>query len=152
MLTIAKDFINQSINKDLEIHMYGQESNEQTYAISKSDFLIMGEDADNIKLGSSFNRDGFRARQFNFMLSNPPFGVSWKKEEAFIKNESNDPMGRFCAGLPKIDDGALLFLLHMISKMETNGSRIAILFNGSPLFTGDAGSGTSNIRKWIYRK
>ena len=83
------------------------------------------------------------------MLSNPPFGVSWKKEENFIKNEANDPHGRFSAGTPRTSDGALLFLQHMISKMEAGGSRIAIIFNGSPLFTGDAGSGESNIRKWI---
>jgi type I restriction enzyme M protein len=83
------------------------------------------------------------------MLSNPPFGVSWKKEENFIKEEANDPYGRFHAGLPRVSDGALLFLQHMISKMEPDNSRIAIIFNGSPLFTGDAGSGESNIRKWI---
>ena len=83
------------------------------------------------------------------MLSNPPFGVSWKKEQEFINNEANDPNGRFYAGLPRVSDGALLFLQHMISKMEPSGSRIAIIHNGSPLFTGDAGSGESNIRKWI---
>ena len=83
------------------------------------------------------------------MLTNPPFGVSWKKEENFIKKEANDPHGRFHAGTPRISDGALLFLQHMISKMEASGSRIAIIFNGSPLFTGDAGSGESDIRKWI---
>jgi type I restriction enzyme M protein len=83
------------------------------------------------------------------MLSNPPFGVSWKKEEAFIENEANDPHGRFSAGTPRSSDGALMFLQHMISKMEAGGSRIAIIFNGSPLFTGDAGSGESDIRKWI---
>ena len=83
------------------------------------------------------------------MLSNPPFGVSWKKEQEYIKDEANDPYGRFHAGLPRVSDGALMFLQHMISKMEPRGSRIAIIFNGSPLFTGDAGSGESNIRKWI---
>jgi type I restriction enzyme M protein len=109
----------------------------------------MGEDAENIRLGTSFSNDGFKGRKFNYMLSNPPFGVSWKKEQDFIKNEANDPYGRFHAGLPRINDGALLFLQHMISKMEPSGSRVAIIFNGSPLFTGDAGSGESNIRKWI---
>ncbi|GBE18457.1 type I restriction enzyme EcoKI M protein [archaeon BMS3Abin16] len=83
------------------------------------------------------------------MLSNPPFGVSWKKEQDFIRNEANDPYGRFIAGLPRVSDGALMFLQHMISKREPTGSRIAIIFNGSPLFTGDAGSGESNIRRWI---
>jgi len=149
MLTVAKKHINETINPDLEVVMYGQESNDKTFAISKSDFLVTGEDADNIKPGNSLTEDGFRGKKFNFMLSNPPFGVSWKKEQDFITNESNDPYGRFHAGLPRVSDGALLFLQHMISKMEPDGSRIALIFNGSPLFTGDAGSGESNIRKWI---
>jgi len=146
MLTIAKEHIRQNINPDVEIVMYGQELNEQTYAIAKSDVLIMGEEADNIRQGTSFSEDRFKGNKFNYMLSNPPFGVSWKKEQEFIKNEYH---GRFHAGLPRVSDGALLFLQHMISKMEPRGSRIAIIFNGSPLFTGDAGSGESNIRKWI---
>ncbi|GAK60826.1 N-6 DNA methylase [Candidatus Vecturithrix granuli] len=146
MLTIAKAHIQEQINPNVEIVLYGQEINEQTYAIAKSDVLIMGENAENIKLGSSFSQDGFVGRQFDYMLSNPPFGVSWKKEEAFIKN---DPQQRFHAGLPRSSDGALLFLQHKISKMQARGSRIAIVFNGSPLFTGDAGSGESDIRKWI---
>lgn len=149
MITIAKKHILDTINPDIDVHMFGQELNEQTYAIAKSDFLITNEDADNIKQGTSFSEDGFRGRRFNYMLSNPPFGVSWKKEEEFIQNEANDPYGRFHAGLPRVSDGALMFLQHMVSKMEPNGSRIAIIFNGSPLFTGDAGSGESNIRKWI---
>ena len=147
MLTIAKEHILKNINPDIEIVLFGQESNDQTYAIAKSDILIMGEDAENIHLGSSFSKDGLRGNKFNYMLSNPPFGVSWKKEQEFIKNEANEYNGRFSAGLPRVSDGALLFLQHMISKMEQSGSRIAIIFNGSPLFTGDAGSG--NIRKWI---
>ena len=128
--------IQKHINPNIEIIMYGQEINEQTYAIAKSDVLIMGEDADNIKPESSFSKDGFRGKRFNFMLSNSPFGVSWKKEQAFIKKEANDrqvpcrtPAGKY--------RGAS-FISHMISKMETGGSRIAIIFNGSPLFTGDA--------------
>lgn len=149
MLTIAKEHIQQHINPDVEVVMYGQELNEQTYAIAKSDVLIMGEEADNIKPNSSFSEDQFQGRKFDYMLSNPPFGVSWKKEQGFIQNEANNPLGRFAAGLPRISDGALLFQLHMLSKMEDKGSRIAIIHNGSPLFTGDAGSGESNIRKWI---
>lgn len=149
MLTIAKEHIQQHINSDVEVVMYGQELNEQTYAIAKSDVLIMGEEADNIKPKSSFSEDQFQGRKFDYMLSNPPYGVSWKKEQGFIKNESNNPLGRFTAGLPRISDGALLFLMHMISKMEDRGSRIAIIFNASPLFTGDAGSGESEIRRWI---
>ncbi|MBC8508220.1 MAG: SAM-dependent DNA methyltransferase [Anaerolineales bacterium] len=149
MLITAKDYIQAEINPNVEIVMYGQELNEQTYAIAKSDVLIMGENAENIRQGNSFTQDKFKGQQFSYMLSNPPFGVSWKKEEAFIENEANDPHGRFSAGTPRSSDGALMFLQHMISKMEAGGSRIAIIFNGSPLFTGDAGSGESNIRKWI---
>ncbi len=149
MLIIAKEHIHQNINPEVEIVIYGQELNEQTYAIAKSDVLIIGEDAENIRLGTSFSNDKFKTNRFNYMLSNPPYGVSWKKEKDFIKNEANDPHGRFHAGLPRVNDGALLFLQHMISKMEASGSRIAIIFNGSPLFAGDAGSGESDIRKWI---
>ena len=129
--------------------MYGQELNEQTYAVAKSDFLVSGENPENIRPESSFSKDKFKTHRFKYMLSNPPFGVSWKKEQAFIEKEATDPHGRFYAGLPRSSDGALLFLQHMISKMEASGSRIAIIFNGSPLFTGDAGGGESNIRKWI---
>jgi len=149
MLSIARDHIQRHINPGLEVIMFGQEFNEQTYAISKSDVLITGGEADNIRQGTSFSQDRFKGKRFDFMLSNPPFGVSWKKEQAFIKNEANDPTGRFFAGLPRVSDGAMLFLQHMISKMEPTGSRIAIIHNGSPLFTGDAGSGESNIRRWI---
>ena len=149
MLITAKEYILYEINPDLEVVMYGQELNEQTYAIAKSDVLIMGENAENIRLGNSFSKDKFKGHNFSYMLCNPPFGVSWAKEEAFIKNEAADPHGRFFAGTPRTSDGALLFLQHMISKMEAGGSRIAIIFNGSPLFTGDAGSGESDIRKWI---
>jgi len=149
MLTIAKEHILKEINPEMDVVLFGQELNEQTYAIAKSDLLVTGEEAGNIRLGSSFSNDKFKGEKYNFMLSNPPFGVSWKKEQNFIKNEANDPYGRFHAGTPRVSDGALLFLQHMISKKETSGSRIAIIFNGSPLFTGDAGSGESNIRKWI---
>jgi type I restriction enzyme M protein len=149
MLTIAKDHIQKHINPGLEVIMFGQELNEQTYAIAKSDVLMTGGDPDNIQLGTSFSNDQFKGKRFDFMLSNPPFGVSWKKEQAFIKTEAEDPNGRFHVGLPRVSDGAMLFLQHMISKMEPTGSRIAIIHNGSPLFTGDAGSGESNIRKWI---
>lgn len=149
MLITAKDYIQSEINPDLEVMMYGQELNEQTFAIAKSEMLIIGENPENIRQGDSFTEDKFKGQHFSFMLSNPPFGVSWAKEEDFIRNESKNPNGRFSAGLPRTSDGALLFLQHMISKMEASGSRIAIIFNGSPLFTGDAGSGESDIRKWI---
>lgn len=149
MLTIAKEFLQKEVNPNIDIRIFGQELNPQTYAIAKSDVLISGEDAGNIREGNSFTEDKFKGNSFDFMLTNPPFGVSWKKDKEAIVNESNDPYGRFSAGLPRVNDGALLFLQHMISKMEAKGSRIAIVFNGSPLFTGDAGSGESNIRKWI---
>ncbi len=149
MLITAKEFIQSEINPHLEVMMYGQELNEQTYAIAKSEMLIIGENPENIRQGNSFTEDKFKGQHFSFILSNPPFGVSWAKEEDFIRNESKNPNGRFSAGLPRTSDGALLFLQHMISKMQAGGSRIAIIFNGSPLFTGDAGSGESDIRKWI---
>jgi len=151
MLTVAKEHIINNINPDLDIIMCGQQLNEQTYAIAKSDFLMLGENEENIRQGNSFTQDKFKGKRFDYMLCNPPFGVSWKKEQNFIKNEANDPYGRFSAGLPRSSDGALLFLQHMISKRESSGSRIAIIFNGSPLFTGDAGSGESNIRRWIIK-
>jgi type I restriction enzyme M protein len=149
MLTIGKEHIIDNINPNAEIIAFGQELNPQSYAIAKSDALIMDEEADNIRFGNSFTEDKFIGKKFDFMLSNPPFGVSWKKEQDFIENEATNPQGRFFAGTPRVNDGALLFLQHMISKMEPKGSRIAIIFNGSPLFTGDAGSGESNIRKWV---
>lgn len=149
MLITAKNYIQETINPDVEIHMYGQELNDQTFAICKSDVLIMGENAENIRLGNSFTQDRFKGETYHYMLCNPPFGVSWKKEKEFILNEAGDPHGRFHAGTPRSSDGALLFLQHMISKMKPQGSRIAIIFNGSPLFTGGAGSGESNIRRWI---
>ncbi len=149
MLTLSKKYILEEINQKAEIKIFGQEINEQSFAIAKSDLLITGEDADNIRHGNSFSDDKFQGRRFNYMLANPPYGVSWKKDESFIKNESLNPAGRFYAGLPRSSDGQLLFLQHMISKMEPNGSRIAVVTNGSPLFTGDAGSGESEIRKWI---
>ncbi|HET8657262.1 MAG TPA: class I SAM-dependent DNA methyltransferase [Longimicrobiaceae bacterium] len=148
MLTIAKEQI-QEVNPGAEVLLFGQELNDQTYAIARSDFLVTGEDPNNIRLGSSFSQDRFRGQRFDYMLSNPPFGVSWKKEKGFIEEEAASPHGRFSAGTPRVSDGALLFLQHMISKMEPRGSRLAIVFNGSPLFTGDAGSGESEIRRWI---
>jgi type I restriction enzyme M protein len=113
--------------------------------------MIKGLNPENVKFGNSFTRDGLAGMKFDYMLANPPFGVEWKKEQEFIEKEhdQNGLNGRFGAGLPRINDGSLLFLQHMISKMKPEGSRIAIVFNGSPLFTGGAGSGESEIRKWI---
>jgi type I restriction enzyme M protein len=149
MLTMGKEWILENINPNIEIKTSGQELNPQTYSICKSDMLISGENPDNIRLGSSLSEDKFQGEKFDYMITNPPFGVSWKSEEEFIVNESNNPQGRFSVGTPRTSDGSLLFLQHLISKMETKGSRIGIVFNGSPLFTGDSGSGESEIRKWI---
>ena len=149
MLTIGKDWVQENINPKLEINLFGQELNPQTYSICKSDFLITDEEPDNIKLGSTLTKDQHTGRGFDYMITNPPFGVSWKSEEKQILNESSEMGGRFSIGTPRVSDGSLLFLQHLISKMETQGSRIGIVFNGSPLFTGDSGSGESEIRRWI---
>jgi type I restriction enzyme M protein len=151
MLTIGKDWVHENINKEVDINLFGQELNPQTYSICKSDFLITDEEPDNIKLGSTLTNDQHSDgnRKFDYMITNPPFGVSWKSEQKQILNESSEYGGRFSVGTPRSSDGSLLFLQHLISKMETQGSRIGIVFNGSPLFTGDSGSGESEIRKWI---
>ena len=149
MLTIGKEYFRKEINPDADIRLLGQQLNAQTYAICKSDMLITGEEPDNIRLGSSLSNDQFQGQRFDYLITNPPFGVSWKSEEQFVKTEANNPTGRFSAGTPRTSDGALLFLQHMLSKMEDRGSRVGIVFNGSPLFTGDAGSGESEIRRWI---
>ena len=149
MLTIGKEYFREQINPDADIRLLGQELNAQTYAICKSDMLITGEDPDNIRLGSSLSDDRFQGQRFDYMITNPPFGVSWKSDEAAVKADAQTANGRFSAGTPRASDGALLFLQHMLSKMEDNGSRVGIVFNGSPLFTGDAGSGESEIRRWI---
>ena len=149
MLTIGKEYFHEHINPDAGIRLLGQELNAQTYAICKSDMLITGEDPDNIRHGSSLSNDQFQGQRFDYMITNPPFGVSWKSDERSVKTEAQNAYGRFSAGTPRSSDGALLFLQHMLSKMEENRSRVGIVFNGSPLFTGDAGSGESEIRRWI---
>jgi len=150
MLTIGKEWIHKNINKKLKVELFGQELNDVTYAICKSDFLMADENPENIKgPHSSLSEDGHQDRKFDYMITNPPFGVSWKSDEEFVKNEAKDSNGRFTVGTPRTSDGSLLFLQHIIHKMEPKGSRIGIVFNGSPLFTGDAGGGESEIRKWI---
>lgn len=149
ILTTGKRWVKENVSKTVKFILYGQELNPQTFSICKSDFLITGEDPENIKLGSSLSDDQFEGRKFDYMVTNPPFGVSWKSEQEFIQNESKNPFGRFSVGTPRTSDGSLLFLQHMIHKMKPEGSRIGIVFNGSPLFTGDSGSGESEIRKWI---
>ncbi len=153
MLSVGSDYLHE-LNPDARLEVFGQEYNDESYAICSSDMLIKGQSVDNIKFGDSFTQDGLPDHRFDYMLANPPFGVEWKPEEELIRKEAETQGfgGRFGAGLPRINDGSFLFLQHMISKMKPaseGGSRIGIVFNGSPLFTGDAGSGESNIRKWI---
>ena len=152
MLTIGKEYFREHINPFADLRLLGQELNAQTYAICKSDMLITGENPDAIQLGSSLSNDRFQGQRFDYMITNPPFGVSWKSDEGAVKAEAQNANGRFSAGTPRSSDGALLFLQHMLSKMEDRGSRVGIVFNGSPLFTGDAGSGESEIRRWIIEK
>src|SRR5680860_906974 len=153
MLSVAEDLLRE-LNADARLHVYGQELNAETYAICRSDMMLKGQDAGNIVYGNSFSEDGHQGRRFDYLLANPPFGVEWKKVADTVKDEAGTKgfAGRFGAGLPRINDGSFLFLQHMISKMkpvDQGGSRIAIVFNGSPLFTGAAGSGESEIRRWI---
>jgi type I restriction enzyme M protein len=153
MLSVAEDYLYE-INPDAQLEVFGQELNDESYAICKADMLLRAENPGNIALGNSFSQDGHVGRRFDYMLSNPPFGVEWKKVEKQVRDEHANlgHAGRFGAGLPRINDGSFLFLQHMISKMKQaneGGSRIAIVFNGSPLFNGDAGSGESEIRRWI---
>ncbi|MFJ4727263.1 N-6 DNA methylase [Streptomyces diastaticus] len=156
MLSAADDFI-KKFNEDADVELYGQELNPESWAICRSDLMIKGQDPENVAPGNSFNNDGHGRRRFDYLLANPPFGVEWKKvkEDVEYEHKTLGEAGRFAAGLPRINDGSLLFLQHMISKMKPvdaqgkGGSRIAIVFNGSPLFTGAAGSGESEIRRWI---
>jgi type I restriction enzyme M protein len=152
MLSVAEEYI-MELNPQAKPVLFGQELNPESYAICKSDMLIKGQDVSNIKFGNSFTMDGLPNHRFDYMLSNPPFGVEWKKVQSFIQKEHEVKGygGRFGAGLPRISDGSFLFLQHMIAKMsaQNGGARIGIIFNGSPLFSGGAGSGESEIRRWI---
>jgi len=159
MLSVSEKYIHD-LNADAQPKLFGQDWNDEAWAVCKSDMLIKGDDADNIILGDTFTKDGFdrdtdgNKWTFDYMLANPPFGVEWKQQQRYIEQE-RDALGfggRFGAGTPRVNDGALLFLQHMLSKMrapQDGGSRVAIVFNGSPLFTGDAGGGESEIRRWI---
>jgi type I restriction enzyme M protein len=153
MLSVAEDYLRE-LNPGARLKVFGQELNAETYAVCRSDMMLKGQDASNIYFGNSFSEDGLSDRVFDYMLANPPFGVEWKKVQEPIQDEREKLgyQGRFGAGLPRINDGSLLFLQHMLSKMKPpgkGGSRLAIVFNASPLFTGGAGSGESEIRKWI---
>lgn len=150
MLTVAKEYLLGAINSDLSVYLYGQEINEKTFAIAKADMLMKGEDPENIKRENTLSHDLLPGKEFNYMLSNPPFGKDWKNIREEIENEHRrGALGRYGPGLPDVGDGAMLFLLHALSKFTSQGSKLAIIFNGSPLFSGDAGSGPSNIRKDI---
>ena len=168
MLTIAKDHITKGhrengdiladpINRQAGIHLYGQEVNPETWAVSKSDLFMKdptGRDADNIAFGSTLSNDRHAGRTFDYLIANPPYGKDWKGDERAVRAEhARGAAGRLGPGLPRISDGQLLFLLHMLARAkqpEEGGSRIAIIMNGSPLFTGDAGSGESEIRRYIF--
>ena len=155
MLSESEHFLN-NLNTSIKTVLFGQEVNPESSAICTSDMIIKGQNTDHIIYGDTLRNDGLTGEKFDYMLCNPPFGVEWKKQEKEVKQENQlqGYNGRFGAGLPRINDGSLLFLQTMLSKMipakgNEGGSRIAIVFNGSPLFTGSAGSGESNIRKWI---
>ena len=153
MLSVAQEYLRE-LNPGARLEAYGQELNAETYAICRSDMMLKDQKAANIRLGNSFSEDAFPGQRFDYLLANPPFGVEWKKVQREVEDERAKLgfSGRFGAGLPRINDGSFLFLQHMISKLrkpEDGGGRLAIVFNGSPLFTGGAGSGESEIRRWI---
>lgn len=152
MLSVAEEYLHE-LNAGTELMAFGQEINDQTFAICKADMLIKGNNADFIKDGNTLSDDQFEGQTFDYVLSNPPFGREWKNEKAKVETEAKKGFaGRFGAGLPAASDGQMLFLMTAMSKMKQlkdGGSRIAIIHNGSPLFTGDAGSGPSDIRKYI---
>ena len=153
MLSVGQNALHE-MNPGAKLALFGQELNDESYAICKADMLIKGQDPNHIRPGNTLSADAFAGETFDYGLSNPPFGVDWKKVQAAVKaeHEKKGYGGRFGPGLPRISDGALLFLLHLIAKMRpatAGGGRIGIVLNGSPLFTGDAGSGESEIRRWI---
>lgn len=152
MLSIAEMEM-KALNERIRVELFGQELNPESFAICKSDMLVTGHDPENIAYGNTLTQDAHKGRSFHYMLSNPPYGVDWKKYKDDIVAEAQElgMEGRFGAGLPRVSDGQLLFLQHMISKMrdDEQGTRIGIVMNGSPLFTGGAGSGESEIRRWM---
>jgi len=153
MLAVATERLHE-MNPRAHLEVFGQELNDESFAMCRSDLMLKGQTSTNVQQGNSFSQDRFTGRRFDYLLANPPFGVEWKKVQEAVKTEAKNLGfgGRFGAGLPRINDGSLLFIQHMISKMKEpseGGSRLAIVFNGSPLFTGAAGSGESEIRRWI---
>ncbi len=153
MLSVAEEYLRE-LNPQGTLKVFGQELNDESFAICKADMMIKGQNPANITPGNSFTEDGHRDERYDYLLSNPPFGVDWKQVQQVVEqeHETQGYAGRFGPGLPRISDGSTLFLLHMVSKMKPTkdgGSRLAIVFNGSPLFSGDAGSGESEIRRWV---
>lgn len=153
MLSVAGEYLAE-LNKEARLTVFGQELNPESYAICKADMLIKGQDVSNIVFGNTLSEDGHTHRKFDYMLSNPPFGVEWKNVEKDVRKEHEQQgfNGRFGPGLPRVSDGSMLFLLHLLSKMRPatdGGSRFGIVLNGSPLFTGGAGSGESEIRRYV---
>src|SRR5699024_7930207 len=154
---VAQDYMTE-YNPTGHLEFFAQEINGESYAISKADILIKGQNAENIKLGNTLSNDHFEHERFDYMITNPPYGVEWKPSKNAVEAEHEDLgfSGRFGAGLPRVGDGQLLFLQHLVSKMKPvtednpDGSRIAIIMNGSPLFTGDAGGGESEIRRYLF--
>jgi len=153
MLSVAGEYLLEH-NPSARLTMFGQELNDESYAICKADMLIKGQEVGNIIVGNTLSDDGHGGRKFDYMLSNPPFGVEWKKVEKAVRKEHEEKGfdGRFGPGLPRVSDGSMLFLMHLLSKMrraQDGGSRFGIVLNGSPLFTGGAGSGESEIRRYL---
>lgn len=156
MLSVADDYV-RHLNPDARLTLFGQELNPESYAIAKTDLIIKGQQAENMVQGDTLTNDGHFGKTFDYGLANPPFGVEWKKQQVFVVKEYEDQgySGRFGPGVPRVSDGSLLFLLHLVSKMRPvseGGGRIGIVLNGSPLFTGGAGSGESEIRRYLLEK
>jgi type I restriction enzyme M protein len=158
MLSVADDYI-RHLNPEASLTLFGQELNGESYAIAKADMVIKGQDIDNMVWGDTLTNDGHHGKHFDYCLANPPFGVEWKKQQSFVEREHLDRGfdGRFGPGTPRVSDGSLLFLLHLVKKMrpvtkDGGGGRIGIVLNGSPLFTGNAGSGESEIRKYLLEQ
>ena len=153
MLSVSQEYLRE-LNPTARLIVYGQELNAETYAVCRADMMLKNQPGSNIHLGDSFREDAFVQTRFDYLMANPPFGRAWEKERDVVEAEHEKLgfAGRFGAGTPRINDGSFLFLQHMISKLkhpEEGGGRLAIVFNGSPLFTGAAGSGESEIRRWI---
>ena len=148
MLTTMKRKLKNILGSDERVRLYGQDVNPEAYAVCCAEMLMLGEDVKNIREGNTLTEDKFPGEKFDLLITNPPFGVEWKTEKASVEKELRQPNNRFVAGTPRISDGQLLFLQNLLAKAE-NDARIAIILNGSPLFSGDAGSGESEIRRYV---